>query len=100
MINIPKKLWQGTLMLVVAIGLIASGYYLHDWVNDNIQFKVVSVNDPDNVTSAISDRWELQLTDRKTGRVRIYDKEVLNAIYYQYRARLAYTQEDRIPPGE
>lgn len=94
---IPKNWWQRTLIAVVAIGLFIAGYYFHDWTSQNVQFKVVSVNTPENVSTAISDRWDLITTDLKTGKVRIFNREILNGIYYQYRARLTYTQEDKIP---
>ena len=97
MITIPKKWWLriGAVLLVV-ISLVI-GYYARGLVEANIQYHVVSVNTPDEVTSAITDRWELQLTDRTNGRVRIYDKNILDAIFYQYMARRSYTQEDRKP---
>ena len=98
MISIFKNLWfKRVTYVVLLIAVFALGFVANDWIESQVQFKVVSVNTPDNVTSAITDRWELQLTDRKTGRVRIYDKYILDAIFYQYQARRSYTQEDRKP---
>jgi len=97
MFKIPKKLWQRTLMFLAAIIILIAGYQLRVWQEQNIKYNVVSVNSSDEVTSAITDRWELQITDRKTGRVRIYNQDILDAIFYQYQARRSYTQEDRKP---
>lgn len=94
--GIPKKWWQGALHVLLTIGIFLSGYYFHDWMEENINYKIVSIYSPDEVSSAITDRWELQLTDHITGQVRIYNKNILDAIYHQYSARRAYTQEDKI----
>jgi len=92
---ISKELWQRPMYILLAVLIFIGGYYFRIWYAETMSYKVVSINSPATVTSAITDRWELQLTDRAKGHVRIYDKDVLNAIYYQYVARRSFTQEDR-----
>lgn len=97
MITIPKKLWLGAIVLIASVTMFIFGYFTRGWLEANTKFYVASVQSPNEVTSSITDRWELQLTDRTNGQVRIYDKDVLDALYYQYAARRSYTQEDRKP---
>jgi len=98
MISIFKNLWlKRVTYVMLLIVVFALGFLTNDWIERQVQYKVVSVNTPSNVTSAITDRWELQLTDRKTGRVSIYNQDILDAIFYQYQARRSYTQEDQKP---
>lgn len=91
---LPKKFWQNILILVCVIVIFIGGYYFRMWYNESVNYRVVSVLDAEKVTSAITDRWELQLTNRVSGQVRIYEKKVLDAIFYQYSARKKFTQEN------
>jgi hypothetical protein len=93
---VSKELWQRALYILLAVGIFIGGYYFRIWYAEVMEYKIVSVNSPSEITSAITDRWELQLTDRAKGHVRIYDKDILDAIYYQYVARRTYTHEDQI----
>jgi hypothetical protein len=97
MITVPKKLWWRLGIIILAVIVFTGGYYFRTWVEENIEYRIVSVNTTTEVTSSITDRWELQLTDRTNGKVKVYDKDVLDAIYYQYQARRSYTHEDRKP---
>ena len=92
-----KTLWQRGALILLAVGIFIAGFYFRAWYRETIDFRLISkVYTPSEVTTAITDRWEMQLTDRTTGEVRIYNQDVLNAIFYQYQARRAYTQEDKI----
>jgi len=97
MIAIQKKVWIRLIEIVMAALLFIFGYITREWVDSNTNFYVVSVQSPNEITTAITDRDELQLTDRTNGKVRIYNKEILDAIYHQYNARKTYTQENRRP---
>jgi hypothetical protein len=90
---IPKKYWQGALICILTIAVFSGGYYFRIWQKENVDYRISKVYSKEEVTSAITDRNELQLTDRTTGQVRVYDKKMLDAIFYQYSARKAYIQE-------
>jgi len=93
--TISKTFWQKSIGLLIVIAIFFAGFYFRAWFKENIEYKVFSVNTSQTITSSITDRWELQLTNRETGKVYIYDQNVLDAIFYQYTARRAYVQEDR-----
>ena len=97
MITVLRKLRLRIGLIILTVLIFIGGYYFRVWIEENIEHKVVSVNSPSEVTSSITDRGELQLTDRTNGKVKIYSKEVLDAIMYQVQARRSYTQEDRKP---
>ena len=90
---IPKKYWQGGLYLLLTVAIFMGGYYFRTWQKENIDYRISQVFSQKEVTSAITDRWELQLTDRTTGQVRVYDRKILDAIFYQYSARKTYVKE-------
>ncbi len=90
---IPKPYWQGALIIIVVSVIFIGGYYFRIWHVEGLDYKIAKIYDQKETTSAITDRGELQLTDRITGHVRIYDKEILDAIYYQYSARKSYVEK-------
>lgn len=81
--------------IIVAALLFIFGYITRGWLEDNTNFFLESVQNSSEITTAITDRYELQVTDRTNGKVKIFEKDVLDAIYHQYQARRIYTQEEK-----
>ncbi|KKL18324.1 hypothetical protein LCGC14_2476670 [marine sediment metagenome] len=91
--GVSKPYWQGVLMIICVAAIFIGGYYFRAWHMENLDYRISKVYSQEVTTSAITDRNELQLTDRETGQVRIYDKEILDAIFYQYLARKTYVKK-------
>jgi hypothetical protein len=66
-------------------------------LHEQINYKVAESKTLGQVSVSIDDRWQVLITNVETGQVRIYNKDVLDALYYSYSALRAYTQEDRKP---